>query len=110
MAVEKQDPTFIGRFVLPLVGIFVVSSFLGVLIIVGTMREHERLGIILFCILLVVMVTGLAVLHHRVLGHYLCPQCRKELPRHKDSSRRAEHLFYCKDCDVLWNTGLKDGD
>jgi len=110
MATEKRDPTFVERFVLPLIGIFVVSSFFGVLIIGGMMREHERLGIILFCIVLVVMVTGLAVLHHRVLGHYQCPQCRKELPRHKDNSRRAEYLFYCKDCDVLWKTGLQEGD
>jgi len=110
MATEKQDPTFVERFVLPQVGIFVVSSLLGCVTIYAVIPEHERLGIALFCILLVVMVTGLAVLRNRVLGHYQCPQCHSELPRHKDSSRHSEYLFYCKNCDVLWKTGLQEGD
>jgi predicted RNA-binding Zn-ribbon protein involved in translation (DUF1610 family) len=109
MATEKQDPSFTKRFILPLVGIFVVSSSLGIVAILAAVLKHERLGIALFCILLVVTVTGLAVLHNRVLGHYQCPQCHAELPRHKVSSRRSEYLFYCKNCDVLWKPGLKQG-
>ena len=110
MAVEKRDPTFFERFVAPLLGIFVVSSLLGCVIIFGWKPEYERLEIVLFCSLIVVMVTSLAVLHTRVLGHYRCPQCQAELPRHKDDARRAEYLFYCKNCDVIWKTGLQEGD
>jgi hypothetical protein len=110
MPTEKSDPTFTERFVVPLVVIFVVSSFLGVVIIAGLMRDHEQLGIILFCSLLVIMLTRIIVLYRRVLYHYQCPQCHKELPRHPDHSRQAEYLFYCKDCDILWKTGLKEGE
>src|SRR5258706_9348678 len=105
MAAEKQDPTFFEWFVAPLLMIFVVSSLLGGVIILGWKPEHARLEIILFCGLIVVMVTLLAVLHNQVLGHYRCPQCHAELPRHKDEARQRERLFYCKDCDVLWKTG-----
>ena len=86
------------------------SSLLGLVIMGGLMPEHERLGIVLFCILLVVTVTALGMLHHRVLGHYQCQQCHKELPRHKDSSRPREYLYYCKDCDIVWKPGLQEGD
>lgn len=110
MATERKDPTFFERFVAPLLTIFVVSSLFGGVVMLGVMPEHKRLGIILFCAVIVVMVTLLAVLHNRVLGHYRCPQCRAELPRHKDDARGAEYLFYCKSCDVIWKTGLQQGD
>jgi predicted RNA-binding Zn-ribbon protein involved in translation (DUF1610 family) len=110
MATEKQDPTFLERFVVPLLGIFLVSSLFGCVIIFYWKPEHEGLEIALFCGLIVVMITGLAVLHRKVLGHYRCPQCPTELTRHKDASRRAEYLFYCKNCDVIWMTGLQQGD
>lgn len=110
MPVEKKDPTFIERFVLPLLGVFLVAPLLGCAIMFGVKLGHERLQIVLFCALIVVMVVVLAVLHHRVLGHYRCPQCQAELPRHKDPARPAEYLFYCQKCDVLWKTGLREGE
>jgi hypothetical protein len=90
--------------------IFVVSSLLGGVIILGWKPELGWVEIVALCSLIVVMVTGLAVLHNRVSGHYRCPQCRVELPRHKDDARCAEYLFYCKNCDVIWKTGLQEGE
>jgi len=109
MTTERKDPTFFERFVAPLVTIFVISSLLGGVVMLGVMPKYERLGIVLFCVVIVVMIALLAMLHNRVLRHYRCPQCRAELPRHNDDARREEYLFYCKSCDVIWKTGLRQG-
>ena len=111
MAAEKRDPTFVERFVLPLLGIFVVSSLIAVLIIAGMMREPRA-------------VRDYFVLHCAGSdGHWTCsaaPSRAWSLPVSAVSQRvaslqglargRAEYLFYCKDCDVLWKTGLQEGD
>ncbi len=110
MAIEKDDPTFAERFLAPLMGIFLGSSFLGMIVLGACMEKHERLGVVLFCVILVAMITSLAVLHHRVLGRYQCPQCQARLPRHKDPARKRDFLFYCQKCDVVWKTGLQEGD
>ena len=110
MAVEKQDPTFFERFIAPLLGIFIVSPLLGCVIYFGWKPEHEWVRIVASCGVIGVMVIALAVLHNRVLGHYRCPQCQSELPRHRDDAHRAQYLFYCKNCDVIWKTGLQEGD
>ena len=110
MSVEKRDPTFAERFVAPLLGIFMVSPLLAAGMYFGCRHEHERLGIIGCCVTILSMVVALAILHNRVLGHYRCPHCRSELPRHKDPERPGDYLIYCKVCDVIWKTGLREGD
>ena len=110
MGSTSQDPTFVQRFIVPLLTIISGSSLIGLVVMLGVMPKHKQLGSILVCAMIAVMVAVLAVLHNRVLGHYRCPQCRVELPRHRDAARRDEYLFYCQNCDVLWRTGLREGE
>jgi hypothetical protein len=105
--IEEKDPTFFQRYMAPLMVIFGVSAWLGVMTIFVVIPEHKWLGIAFFCLLIAVMITGIAILHSRVVGHYRCRKCQSELPRQKDRSWRREYLFYCKDCNVIWKTGVQ---
>jgi hypothetical protein len=110
---EKQDPTFGERFVVPLVIIFVTAPFLGfpaAMYWYGEPKNYWRATP--FLTILVGMVFGLALLHHRVLRRYRCPQCGRRLPQYSgesDPEKAREYRFLCEACNVLWTTGLKSG-
>ena len=107
MPIEKKDPTFIERFILPLFGLIAGSAFIGIIIMGALFNTHERLAVTLVCSLIALMLIAIVVLHRIVLGHYKCPQCQAEIPRHSDPTRPDKTLFYCRKCDILWDTGLE---
>jgi hypothetical protein len=112
--VEKRDPTFGGRFVVPLVTIFALAPLIG---LPAGMYWHEDpknyWRAIPFVAVLTAMVGGLGLLHHRVVKRYRCPQCGRRLPQYageKDPEKAREYRFLCEPCNVLWTTGLKSGE
>ena len=92
---------------LPLFGLIAGSAFIGIIIMGALFDTHERLAATLLCSLIAILLISIVMLHRHVLGHYKCPQCQTELPRHHDPARRDKTLFYCQKCDVLWDTGLE---
>jgi hypothetical protein len=57
------------------------------------------------------MLVAMFVLHHRVLARYRCPKCGARIPFCGDDPKRAqEYRYYCKDCDIIWQTGLRQGE
>lgn len=47
----------------------------------------------------------------RISTGYKCPQCGAPLPQlPAEKATRYEHRFLCKHCDVLWVTGVHEGD
>jgi hypothetical protein len=112
--IEKQDPTFGERFVAPLITIFVAAPLLGFPAAMYWQAEPKHYWrAVPFAAVLIGMVGGLGLLHHRVLGRYRCPQCGRRLPRLKGTStaeRAREYRFQCENCNVLWHTALKEGE
>jgi hypothetical protein len=110
---EKPDVTFGRRFIVPLLSIIGAGAVLGLFAMMWGMR-HAGIGrMIPFCVVLVAMISGLLVLHNRVLRNYRCPQCGAVLPRVQGGGERArEYRFACATCNVIWQTGLRqtDGD
>ena len=111
MPIEKRDPEFGTRFILPLVVIFAVAALCG-LVAMGYSQDHKGwAGIWPFCLVVGLMLIAIFALHHRVLRRYRCPQCGSRIPFYReDSTRVEEYRYYCKDCDVIWNTGLRQGE
>src|SRR5262245_9887516 len=66
-------------------------------------RDASYAGIGLFVLIPLVMVVGGRPL--------LCPGCRSFLrTREKDPRARQSHIYYCKRCDVIWDTCISRGD
>lgn len=112
--IEKKDPSFEGRFVVPLIIIFVVAPLAG---FPAAMYWHadpkNYLRAVPFIAVLIGMVGSLGFLHHSVLNRYRCPQCGRRLSQYAgetDPEKAREYRYLCEACNVLWTTGLKSGE
>ncbi len=58
----------------------------------------------------VVLIVGVVQMG-KVSTGYKCPQCGTPLPQlPAEKATDYEHRFLCKQCDVLWVTGVHEGD
>src|SRR5258708_6335650 len=111
MPVEKKDPSFGSRFILPLLCIFLMAALCGAVAMRFTDMHKSWLGLWPFGLVVLFMLVALFALHHFVVCRYRCPQCRARLPIYREDAVRAdEYRYYCKSCDVIWNTGLRQGE
>jgi hypothetical protein len=101
--IEKKDPSFSARYMVPLVGISSVGLSLAFAFGLAVMPKWW--GIFLCCTVIVATIAGIVVMHKIVVGRYRCPNCGGSLPR-CDERQRREYLFHCKDCNVRWTTGV----
>jgi predicted RNA-binding Zn-ribbon protein involved in translation (DUF1610 family) len=101
--IEKEDPSFPGRYLVPLIGI----SSVGLAFIFGfgatAILNHRWWGIPLCCALIAATIAGLVVMHKIVIGRYQCPNCGASL-RHCDERQYREYFFHCKRCNIRWKT------
>jgi hypothetical protein len=109
---EKLDPTFSRRFIVPLLLIFAAGAVCGGLAMLwATANGSAAKGVLPFCIIFLLMWAALLVLHSRVLKNYQCPQCGARLPRYQaEPERLKEYRFSCAPCNIIWQTGLRQGD
>jgi hypothetical protein len=104
---ERLDKTIWHRFGGPFIGICAISVVAVFLCMAYLSRGGDRrIALLAAAISLTAGIVAAATLSFYVLGRYTCPQCRKRLPRIKDSNT-GEYRFQCDACGIVWNTGLK---
>jgi hypothetical protein len=109
MSIEKRDRNYVVRFIAPLLQGFLVFLPLTLVVFILWKPAHWLFEVVCFCIVLVAALALGAWLFIRFFRHYRCPQCQAELPVYRDAKLVSNRRFYCKSCDVIWQTGLEDG-
>ena len=109
MSIEKRDRNFVVRFIAPLLQGFLVFLPVSLVVFILWKPAHKLVMIACFCILIVLALALYVWIFLRFFRHYRCPQCQAELPTYRDAKLVSNRRFYCKSCDVIWQTGLEDG-
>jgi predicted RNA-binding Zn-ribbon protein involved in translation (DUF1610 family) len=51
------------------------------------------------------------IIQRRLFASYKCPGCGVSLPTpQRERGRLFEAKYYCPDCDVVWETGVKESN
>jgi DNA-directed RNA polymerase subunit RPC12/RpoP len=110
MPLPKPDASFGRRYLVNYVafgGPFVVTCLVG---LVAFQRRWIEWSIGIWVVGLVIALVGV-VRQQSIMTRYLCPQCRAVLPRVPMSEEGDKGIrFHCPDCDIIWETGFREGD
>jgi hypothetical protein len=111
MAVERKDEQFGGRVLVRILPSILIPSFF-VLPVVLTADSPMKTWQIVVCVAgpLTTAVSA-CWLMYRLHSRYCCPQCGARLPsKRTEAASRYEYRFYCQRCDIIWTTGVFQGE
>ena len=112
MPVEKRDEEYGYRTLTRVFALIFSLMFVGVFIIptAVTPGHFTPAGYVVAAIWLMILVFG-SIWGARVRSSYRCPGCGASLPPLKpEKSTNYEHRFLCESCDIIWTTGVHEGD
>lgn len=112
MATERRDEEYGYRTLVRVLTLTFSLMFLGVFLI-PTVVDPPHIttaGYVLLGGWILVLISGV-VWCGRTRAAYHCPRCGARLPPLRgDAATRYEHRFRCPSCDVIWTTGVYEGD
>jgi hypothetical protein len=106
----ERDAAFGKRF-MGLFCVFGILCFVSVVVLVETMPFLGAPLGLMFLLGPVVIVVFAILFHFLVVRRYRCPSCHARLavpPRKRGC--RWELNYDCPDCQVLWQTGIRESD
>jgi hypothetical protein len=112
MPIEKRDEEYGYRTLIRVFALIFSLMFVGVFIIptAVTPGHFTPAGYVVAAIWIIVLVVG-TIWCARVRATYRCPGCGASLPPLKsEKSTDYEHRFLCECCDIVWTTGVHEGD
>ena len=111
MPAERKDPEFGMRVLIRVVGSILGPSLLLVPFLFPLRSPQKPWEIALFVAAPVSAAILGCVLLYRLHHRYHCPHCGAYVPFLKPEARtRNEHRYYCRDCDIVWTTGVFWGE
>jgi hypothetical protein len=111
MAIERKDSEFGSRVFIRLLISIVGPSLLLLPFAVRGKMPATRPEMALFAAAPITTAILGCYLLHRLYRRYRCPQCgTKANPEPVRAELRYEHRFYCKQCDIVWQTGVSSGE
>lgn len=103
---EKIHPFHARTTRIVMTAFFLLSAvpFIAVFYVANTHENLETLFSVLFMILFA--TGGLIAVARLFIGK--CPECKSWLLRQKESDLDKDEVkFFCKQCSITWNSGLK---
>ena len=112
MATERHDESYGDKILSRSLLVIIALFFLGASMI-PTVVQAPRIstsGYLLLVTWGIVLVSGV-VWVGRLRYCYGCPTCGSRLPLLPlERATKYRHRFHCAKCDVVWTTGVYDGD
>jgi hypothetical protein len=110
MSNERKDPDFAVRILVRMFGSILGPGLLLVPFLFPLRSPEKPWEIALFIAAPLITVVVGCVLLYWLHHHYRCPQCGRHLPFQEPEARtRYEPRYYCRECDVVWTTGVFQG-
>jgi len=97
---RRRAPGYPNRVLVPGSIVFFVAIPLAIF---GFEKGWPALG----CAAIALFLIGLAVIHHLTLGRFCCPQCGRRLPLGEPPRPGGFFGFHCRDCRIIWLTGVR---
>jgi len=112
MAVEQRDEEYGGRTLSRVLVLIFALMFVGLMAIPTIIepRHFTPAGYVVSAIWLVLLLAG-TIWCTKVRSTYRCPKCGAQLPAlEAEPGSNFEHRFFCGSCDIIWTTGVHEGD
>jgi hypothetical protein len=112
MPIEKRDEEYGHRTLTRVLALIFSLMVIGVFIIPTAVKPGHLTpaGYVIGTIWLIVLVVG-TIWCNRARSTYRCLGCSASLPPLKsEKSTNYEHRFLCERCDIIWTTGVHEGD
>ena len=111
MSVERKDEEFGGRVLVRVIlCILIPSLFVVPVAFTADSPLKTWQMVVLVGGPLTTAVAGYWLMH-RLHSRYCCPQCGARLPsKPTEKASGYEYRFYCQKCDIIWTTGVFQGE
>jgi DNA-directed RNA polymerase subunit RPC12/RpoP len=109
---EQHDEEYGYQTLVRVFGLFAALLFVGAMAIPTVIEpgHFTPAGYVVTVVWVAILVGGV-ICCGKVRAGYRCPKCGTRLPpMQTEGSTKYEHRFHCQRCDIVWTTGVHEGD
>ncbi len=112
MPQEQRDEEYGYQTLVRVFGLLAALLFVGAMAIPTVIEpgHFTPAGYVVTVVWVAILVGGV-ISCGKVKADYRCPKCGTRLPpMQTQGSTKYEHRFHCQACDIVWTTGVHEGD